>query len=511
MISTKSPSAETLKTLETVPSMCLILSPDLYILTATDLYLHAIKTRREAIVGKHIFDAFPLDPRCPEADGVRNINASLQEVLRTRKAHKMPVQRYDVPDRNNNGEFLTRYWDPSHTPILDEQGDILYIIQLATNVTEKVLAELELETAKMAHEETKSNLENEQKERYYSERNFTHLADLVPAKISSALPRGEITYLNQKWLDYSGLNFEDLCDFGYHNMMHPDEIEEFQKNLMEAKACPRPYESEMRFRNKDGEYRWHLNIASPVLDENGEIKMWVCSTTDIQRMKEEEQRKNDFIGMVSHELRTPLTILSAYLQVMEAKFGKDEGSREHYAIKQAGKQTAKMAAMINGFLELSRLESCEIQLKIGTFDINKLLEETIDEMLLLTSEHQVYYSPCEVPLLSGDREKIGYVINNLISNACKYSKAGTAIQVNCKIEDNQVTVSVRDNGIGIRQKDIHRLFNRYYRVENNTTVSGFGVGLYLCTEIVKRHHGKIWAESEYGEGSTFYFSLPIGS
>jgi hypothetical protein len=121
MPATNVPSPETLKALETAPNMYLILSPDLYILTASDLYLQATETTRENIVGKHIFEAFPDNPNLPDADGVQNINASLQTVLSTKKPDKMRVQRYDVPDIDNPGNFIQRYWDPSHTPVLDSR------------------------------------------------------------------------------------------------------------------------------------------------------------------------------------------------------------------------------------------------------------------------------------------------------------------------------------------------------------------------------------------------------
>lgn len=144
MVVSRRPSPETLAALETAPNMYLVLSPDLFILTASDLYLEATKTTREAIRGKHIFDAFPDNPDLPDADGVQNINTSLQTVLKTKKPDRMPIQRYDVPDIDVPGKFIQRYWDPSHTPVLDADGNISYIIQLATNVTDKILAEVAL-------------------------------------------------------------------------------------------------------------------------------------------------------------------------------------------------------------------------------------------------------------------------------------------------------------------------------------------------------------------------------
>lgn len=156
---TKGPSAETLKALEKAPNMYLVLSPELYILTASDAYLQATETKREVIIGKHIFEAFPDNPDLPDGDdGVQNINASLQTVLRTKKPDYMQVQRYDVPDINLPGKFIPRYWNPSHTPVLDENGEISYIIQLANNVTEIILTEKALLNSQLAQVETMDKL-----------------------------------------------------------------------------------------------------------------------------------------------------------------------------------------------------------------------------------------------------------------------------------------------------------------------------------------------------------------
>ena len=110
-----------------------------------------------------------------------------------------------------------------------------------------------------------------------------------------------------------------------------------------------------------------------------------------------------------------------------------------------------------------------------------------------------------------DRDKIGQVINNFISNAVKYSAGGSTIQVACVTVDCMAVVSVSDEGEGIKQEDQAKLFDRYYRIEgpHTKTVAGFGIGLYICAEIIQRHDGRIWVESEIGKGSTFYFSLPV--
>jgi PAS domain S-box-containing protein len=495
------PGIETLRALETAPNMYLVLSPDLFILTASDLYLEATQNKREVIAGKHIFEAFPDNPDLPDADGVQNINASLQEVLKTKKVHYMRIQRYDVPDIENPGQFIPRYWDPSHTPVFSPDGHIHYIIQLATNVTEKVLAERAFAEQLIANKKLE-----------ISEKHFRHLADIVPAKISNALPSGEVTFVNQQWLDYAGMSFEDLRDFGYQQMMHPDEIATFGMQLAEAAAKGAPLESEIRFKDTSGNYRWHLNIASPILNEQGEITMWVGSTTDIQRMKEEEKRKTDFIGMVSHELKTPLTSLNAYLQMLQCKAVKTGDTFAAGALNKSVNQVKKMSVMINGFLNVARLESARIQIDKQPFDIYELLGEIEGQLTATISSHSFNYpKPFEKIVVTADRDKIEQVIQNLISNAVKYSPAGTRINITCSQMDNTLRVAVADQGYGIKLEDQEKLFDLYYRAEGcgAKTISGFGIGLYLCAEILRLHEGNIWVESELGKGSTFYFSLPI--
>jgi len=167
--------------------------------------------------------------------------------------------------------------------------------------------------------------------------------------------------------------------------------------------------------------------------------------------------------------------------------------------------------MINGFLNVSRLESGRIQMDFQPFDLALLVTELDEEAKASIFSHQIVFAPIAETWVNADREKISQVFNNLISNATKYAQAGTAVHVSCNIVDGNVLVSVRDEGIGINKNDLPRLFERYYRVQETemSHISGFGIGLYLCSEIVKMHGGQIWAESEPGKGSTFYFSLPV--
>ena len=340
---------------------------------------------------------------------------------------------------------------------------------------------------------------------------FNHLADLVPAKVSYALPNGKVVYFNKHWLDYSGMSFLDLKDFGYHQLMHPDEIEPFQTGLQEAVESGSPFESKLRFRDRSGGYRWHLNIASPIFDDEGEIVMWSGATTDIQSLMDEELRKTDFIGMVSHELKTPLTSIKAYLQLLNLKMAESDDHMVGRAINNSLDQIKKMMDMVDGFMSTSRLESSKIVLKKTGFGLNDLINEIREDIEYTVNSHKIIFrGNNEVTTVKADRQRIEQVIKNLISNGVKYSEKGTEIVCGYTVSADEIRFTVSDSGQGIDPIHQDKIFQLYYRVESDMsgTTSGFGIGLYFCSQIIEAHEGRIWVESELGKGSSFHFIIP---
>jgi len=170
-----------------------------------------------------------------------------------------------------------------------------------------------------------------------------------------------------------------------------------------------------------------------------------------------------------------------------------------------------MGNMINGFLNVSRLETGKLRLESFVFNLNDLIIEMIDDIKPIVHNHPIVFTPCEPVEVKADRDKIGQVITNLLTNANKYSSKDKPIKVECMPADDQIRVNVVDAGIGIKEKYLGLLFDRFYRVETHEIqhISGFGIGLYLSAEIIKLHQGQIWAESTFGEGSTFSFTLPV--
>jgi PAS domain S-box-containing protein len=232
---------------------------------------------------------------------------------------------------------------------------------------------------------------------------------------------------------------------------------------------------------------------------------------DITEQKKEEQRKDDFMGMVSHELKTPLTSLKAYLQILQQMGVNIETSRQQGMLEKSLKQVDYMNNMINGFLNVSRLDSAQMYIDKTIFDFHSLLSEIEDEVLSTTRTHKFLFKSSTKTLLLGDREKIAQVLHNLIGNAIKYSPLDSLITVEYLKTGGSLKVSVKDEGKGISSEDQERIFERYYRVKEikKGSVTGFGIGLYLCKEIIELHNGTIEVQSSEAEGSVFSFYLPL--
>jgi len=257
-----------------------------------------------------------------------------------------------------------------------------------------------------------------------------------------------------------------------------------------------------------------INVSltiSPIHNKEGHVTGVSKIARDITEQKQNEERKNDFIGMASHELKTPLTSLTALVQVLQKKLQNSTDPFIPQALGKVNLQTKKMSSLITGFLNISRLESGRLEVVKQPFDLAELINEELDEIKLTVNSHTFTFKPATPITVAADRDKISSVVSNLLSNAIKYSPRGKLVNVSCTLQAGEVQVSVTDEGMGIRAQDLPRIFDRYYRSDSEHIrhISGFGVGLYLSAEIIRRHDGRIWVESEKGKGSTFYFTLPV--
>ncbi len=391
---------------------------------------------------------------------------------------------------DHNGELKEGYFDFIFQPLKDEDGVTHSVLQVAIDVTQRVVSRLE---KFRAEEMLRFSVEAANAATWYMDaetREFV-VSDRL-REIYGLDPEAEVTYddiLNQIPQEY-----HERVNIGVH----------------EALAEGKGYSLEHPLVSENGKKRWVRALGKMYPAVGSRRAHFSGLTIDITEQKQDELRKNDFIGMVSHELKTPLTSLTAIIQLLDIKLKNYPDPFVAGAAANANKQAKRMTSMINGFLSLSRLESGKLYILKEKFDIEDLIQEVIEETELIIASHDIHFSPDKPIMVNADRDKIGSVISNLLSNAVKYSPKGKNIEVRCAITGENVQVIVKDEGMGIKPQDKERLFERYYRVQSNHTqhISGFGIGLYLCAEIIQRHEGTIWAESESGVGSTFYFTIP---
>ncbi len=352
---------------------------------------------------------------------------------------------------------------------------------------------------------------NHQKSLEESESKFRLLANALAQQVWLSDPEGNLYYFNQTVHDFSGLNNEQLKDYGWQDILHADEKEEdlkvWQKSIMTGKE----FLVEHRLRRFDGEYRWQLSKALPQKDAAGNIQMWVGSSTDIQEIKEQEQQKDLFISIASHELKTPLTSIKGYVQILQSMKTSVESSFLEKALGIIDKQVNKLTQLIAELLDVSKIKSGGLDFEKEEFEMTELIEEVVTEIRHINPQIEIPVETSERIMVYADRNRIGQVLINFLNNAIKYSPNSMLVKVSCFLSENGVKVSVEDSGIGIAKRVQEKIFKRFYRVEgkNETTFPGFGIGLFISADIISRHNGNIHLDSEPGKGSTFTFEIPL--
>jgi two-component system CheB/CheR fusion protein len=232
---------------------------------------------------------------------------------------------------------------------------------------------------------------------------------------------------------------------------------------------------------------------------------------DITERKQLERQKDEFVSIASHELKTPITSVKAYTQILGQRFRKAEDTKSVELVEKMDAQLDKLTNLIGDLLDITKVEAGRIQFHESYFDFNELVEETVEELQRTTEKHLIVKELQPSITVHGDHDRLSQVLTNFISNAIKYSPAADKIIVKTVVDKNNATLRVQDFGIGLSQEDQAKVFERFYRVggPDQATYPGLGLGLYIASEIIKRHKGRVWAESKPGKGSTFCFSLPM--
>lgn len=430
----------------------------------------------DEIIGMSLTKIIPPDHLDEETDILKKIGEGLT-------VYSLETQRV-----RKDGSFINI--SLSISPIKDATGKIIGASKIARDITRQKQIETQIAA---------------------SEERFRLLANSMAQLIWTGDTEGNLNYFNQAVYEFSGMTFEQLHTDGWLQMIHPDDRDENVKRWQYAVRTGEDFTFEHRFKRRDGVYRWQLSRALPQKDASGKIQIWVGTSTDIHDIKENEQQKDFFISMASHELKTPITSIKGYVQILLSMYKERGDEFLDKSLETVNKQIVTLTTLIADLLDLSKIKSGSLQLNKELFCLNELIEETVKEIQLIEPTCLIKFIPGGNAGVYADRGRIGQVLINFLTNAAKYSPNCKDITVRSKVAETELQVSVADSGIGISKPDQQKIFERFYRVagKDEKTFPGFGIGLFIASEIIQRHDGKIGVESEPGKGSVFYFSLPL--
>ncbi|OCA72590.1 hybrid sensor histidine kinase/response regulator [Chryseobacterium artocarpi] len=378
----------------------------------------------------------------------------------------------------------------------------------------KVKTFYNLQEQNLAMKKTQQNLELEVKGRRESQvtmksqlDHFHLMLESLPQIAFTLNEDGIVDFVNGKWHQYSG-NEQSFPE------THPDD-RDIKEELERCRKKGKALELEIRIKNiVSGKYRYHLLRITPVYDEN-HIKNWVGTFTDIDDQKKVEKEKDEFLSIASHELKTPLTSIKAYVQLLERKLKLDKESPEAGFVTKVQGQIEKLNTLITDLLDVSKIENGKLKINKKPVNLESVISNAVETILQTHDEQQVRIERHGTKpdiLIPLDEIRIEQVLINFLTNAIKYSPDNNQVIVTTFVdkEAQEVRVNVTDFGIGIPDFKQDAVFKKFYRVEESSLqFQGMGIGLFICAEIIKQHHGSVGVSSIVNEGSTFYFTLPL--
>ncbi|MEO5722237.1 MAG: PAS domain S-box protein, partial [Chthoniobacterales bacterium] len=394
--------------------------------------------------------------------------------------------------------------------------------------------------------------EAEAKVREAGER-FRFLAESMPQKIFTAKTSGEVDYFNREWMQFTGLTFEQIRDWGWLQFIHPADTDETVRQWQNAVATNQPFNIEHRFRRADGEYHWHLSRALPMRDAGGEVTMWIGSNTDIEDQKNHEaelreseararrlfetaeaarisaeaaksraesatRAKDDFLAALSHELRTPLN--PALLLATSLAGDAELPARVRSDIDVIAKGIALQAELVDDLLDITRITGGKLRLELRPIDAHIALRNAYEIVRSDAEERELeitFNLAAKHNCIEADAVRLQQIFWNVLKNAVKFTARGGAISVTtCNAEDNPgaLTVEITDTGIGIAPEMLGTVFDAFIQEEHDRghRFGGIGLGLAITRRLVELQHGRIEALSAgRGKGATFRIEFPLES
>ena len=265
----------------------------------------------------------------------------------------------------------------------------------------------------------------------------------------------------------------------------------------------------------EGTKRRHYQpLATPVRDASGEVLGAILHLRDVTKLKEIDQLKSEFVATASHQLKTPLTSIEMSVGLLRDHVGDQLEARDQQLLEDARQDIDRLRALIEDLLDLSKIESGRMEMDVDRVPVDLLFEKAMQNLEGQAGERSVALrreAPDGLPDASADANKVTWILNNLVSNALRYTERDGEIILSAEQTGSAVHLSVTDDGAGIPYEHQRDIFDKFVQIENGQATGGSGLGLAICKEIVETLGGRIWVDSVPGEGSTFTFTLPIAS
>lgn len=366
-------------------------------------------------------------------------------------------------------------------------------------------------------------------ERKQAAQELQTLANFLPQLAWVADREGQIAWFNQRWYDYTGATLGAMRGEGWLDVVHPEHREAVRAGTREAWRTGVSYEATFPMRGVDGGWQWFLTRAIPIHDGSGKVHRWFGTCTDINEQLEVQNRleraqadlktavraRDQFLSIASHELKTPLTSLQLVAQMAERNLERNpvracEAVRVRKLVDQTGKSVTRLTRLVDDMLDSSRIAMGKLSFKAEHFDLTSLIYEVVERtgpQLNLSGSDIVVRATGPV-FGDWDRFRIEQVMINLLTNAMRYGE-GTPIEVEVHCANGIATLCVRDHGPGVPRGQQARIFQQFERATPHSSISGLGLGLFICKEIVERHGGDIGVDSVPGAGASFIVHLPL--